>query len=58
MPAPAQGTRAGAAPPAPLVPWLQLPYTSVVDAEAKNIMYGFALFFAGLVRCPAAAHCR
>ncbi|KAI7846435.1 hypothetical protein COHA_000047 [Chlorella ohadii] len=25
-----------------------LPYTGVVDADAKNIMYGFALFFGGL----------
>ena len=36
----------------------QLPYTGLVDADAKNIMYGFALFFGGLVRlrCPA-LHC-
>ncbi len=33
-----------------LVSCLQLPYTGVVDADAKNIMYGFALFFGGLVR--------
>lgn len=31
----------------------QLPYIGLVDADARNIMYGFALFFGGLVRLPS-----
>lgn len=35
----------------PFLPFLQLPYTGLTDEPAKNLMYGFALFFGGLVSC-------